>query len=200
MKKSLTSLLFICFFSFSLSLNSWGQTKGMEITLAHNWTHPGRDIEIGLEKYVNNHVFKLGLTYFQNPSIHENEEHAFRKRFRAYNLKQRLGLNFAYRRKINISKLNLELHPFAKIQMYNLGLIQGFGRADKETPVYCLLPTVGILGKVKLYNDFYLFGSVSGGVFLMYNDGRFPGWDNILGFQWEMTGSFAMGIAYRFGA
>ncbi len=177
---------------------------GQDIAILHNWSHTGRDIELGYDHYINKHVFHIGINFFQNEPYYQLAEISRGGRqLYAEDPQDFLGFNLAYKRSFTPSKSAIEFLLKAEIQVFSVTEIWAYNATTPEEYAkskqnFSLNNSLGLDLKVQLFNQLYLTGGAEGGIFISDNDDTIPTFGALFPqIDWELCNNFSIGLAYR---
>lgn len=194
-KKLIILLIFIHSSQYIISQTD----RSTDCMVQHNWSGMGRDIELGVDQYLGNHVLHGGLSYFQNDALPGLENH--RTYYRAQNGIEKIGINLGYKRSVKFRQSDIELLPKFEVQVFRIGSVYKIGENfifSKKRFSYN--SSVGLDGKVKLYREVFLVGGVEGGVIVQsFGDQVVPGFNDWNALDWQLNSNFSVGLLYRIG-
>lgn len=183
-------LLFALFFIASATL--FAQNRHLELGLSHNWNFLDRDAAFTATHYWGANGLRAGVHYYQ----HTSDEHSTWENARALTPGQRWGFSLAFERRVKLPDSDLELYPYVSEQLFKLSEV--FKRENAPSLISAPYPraktALGLLGKVKLYRQFYLQGGADLGAVWEkdpnYGNGKWQfdglGANISLGLQWRL--------------
>lgn len=168
-----------------------------DFMVLHNWSGVGRDIELGVDQYLGHHIVHVGLSWFQNDALQGLTDH--QRYFRTSEMSEKLGLNLGYKRSLHIPQSDIELLPKFEVQIFRMGTVYRMGNNYTfGKRQFSYNTSVGLDGKVRLYQNFFLVGGVEGGLLMRSLGGRyFPDVRDLVHQDLQLIANFSAGLLYR---
>lgn len=195
MKKNIRALIVLSLLTINICA---AQQSFKEIELSHSWINIGRTLQLSYEQVNNNHSFLAGLNFFQNSplTIIDNQNHAYRKRFKAYEFKEHFGLTLGYGYLLTSKKSCIEFYPNFKFQIFNMPFRNKFDGQEIIRPkTWSADYSIGLRCKAKLTDAIYLVGNANVGLNIYY--GQHIG-SGLFSSTSEFGGNFSAGLSRRF--
>lgn len=210
--------ILFAFATLLISIETYCQSSQSKhsITMNYNDVYIGKNISLSYNLCpdpIKGNTFVFGIKYHDNNPILDNQYYLFKDRFFAETLSEHLGLTIGYNKLLNFNKLKINPFLFAitdlsYISMHGLarnplGTLPDvsliFSEMSFETPPWLTIETrIGIGLYIPIINNFSLVQSIGAGIGYFYAAEVDPKVVIYTENNWEIIGSWSVGIVYSF--